>query len=400
MVDDMIVQELVSAIKPEQTDKNRTYAAIVSKIDKDGTVWVYVNGSDKETPTASTSSEVKAGDSVDVEWRNNKLYIAGNPSNPAAGSQRVNVIEQTANQAGADARRASTLSSEAKNVAQAAAKVAGDTEQHFWFTETGNDTGAHITEKTQEEFLADPDNGGGNLLARSNGIALRNGLDEVGAFYTESNGGDVYATLGFENDKLGKVACFYDDNADETVLVLESKQKNGSVTGQVLVAAYQTGYLINIGSILYVRGSGYANRIEALEDVRIDKDLYVDNDLYINNTKVADHVIERGTSGHWKYIKWASGRVEAEGYVTFSSLTFAQRGSMYRSGPTSFTIPSGIFDTAPSEGHAWIQSGSASDYFGAVIGSLTTTGGNCMVWKATSGTGSNVSVHMRLVYRG
>lgn len=64
-------------------------------------------------------------------------------------------------------------------VAQRASKIAGNTNQHFWFVETGSDTGAHITEVTQEEFLADPDNGGGNLLARSNGIAMRNGLREL-----------------------------------------------------------------------------------------------------------------------------------------------------------------------------------------------------------------------------
>lgn len=60
--------------------------------------------------------------------------------------------------------------------------IASNTEQHFWMTETGTDTGAHITEVTKEEFLDDPSNGGGNLLARSNGIALRDGLTELSSF--------------------------------------------------------------------------------------------------------------------------------------------------------------------------------------------------------------------------
>lgn len=63
-----------------------------------------------------------------------------------------------------------------------ASAVAGNTNQHFWFTETGTDTGAHITEVTQDEFLADPTMGGANLLARSNGIAVRDGLTELAAF--------------------------------------------------------------------------------------------------------------------------------------------------------------------------------------------------------------------------
>ena len=60
-----------------------------------------------------------------------------------------------------------------------AATIAGDTNQHFWFQATGTDTGAHITKVTKDEFLADPTMGGGNLLARSNGIAIRDGLDEM-----------------------------------------------------------------------------------------------------------------------------------------------------------------------------------------------------------------------------
>lgn len=60
--------------------------------------------------------------------------------------------------------------------------ISGNTNQHFWFTGSGSDTGAHITEITREEFLADPENGGGNLVARSNGIAIRNGLTELASF--------------------------------------------------------------------------------------------------------------------------------------------------------------------------------------------------------------------------
>ena len=88
-----LVDELIQAIKPKKDERNRTYSATVSKIDSEGTVWVYVAGSDRETPTASAASEVKKGDSVNVEWRNNKLYIAGNYSNPSAGVTRVRNVE-------------------------------------------------------------------------------------------------------------------------------------------------------------------------------------------------------------------------------------------------------------------------------------------------------------------
>lgn len=65
---------------------------------------------------------------------------------------------------------------------ESALQIASDTEQHFWTTETGTDTGSHITEKTQDAFLANPQNGGANLLARSNGIAIRDGLTELASF--------------------------------------------------------------------------------------------------------------------------------------------------------------------------------------------------------------------------
>lgn len=59
-----------------------------------------------------------------------------------------------------------------------------ETVQRFWVTEEGEDAGAHITEVTKEEFEADPQ--GGNLLARSNGIAIRDGLTELASFEADA----------------------------------------------------------------------------------------------------------------------------------------------------------------------------------------------------------------------
>lgn len=66
--------------------------------------------------------------------------------------------------------------------AASALQIAQDTNQYFWHTESGTDTGAHITEIPKDDFEADPQNGGGNLLARSNGIAVRDGLTELSTF--------------------------------------------------------------------------------------------------------------------------------------------------------------------------------------------------------------------------
>lgn len=68
----------------------------------------------------------------------------------------------------------------AQTSADDARTIADNTNQYFWFTSTGADTGAHISEQKQIDFIANPS--GGNLLARSNGIALRDGLTELATF--------------------------------------------------------------------------------------------------------------------------------------------------------------------------------------------------------------------------
>lgn len=68
----------------------------------------------------------------------------------------------------------------AQSTANSAKSVADNTAQYFWFTSSGTDTGAHISEKTQTQFISSPS--GGNLLARSNGVAVRDGLTELATF--------------------------------------------------------------------------------------------------------------------------------------------------------------------------------------------------------------------------
>lgn len=114
-------KSIVDAFRTDGKAKNNTYQAEVTKIDNEGVVWVSVAGSDIETPTAEIAAEVKRGDSVNVEWRNNKLYIAGNYSNPSAGLARTIVVENTANDAQSDA----TIAREAATSAVQSAATAG-----------------------------------------------------------------------------------------------------------------------------------------------------------------------------------------------------------------------------------------------------------------------------------
>ena len=98
MADKNYLEEFIDSIKQDPVNTNNTYSAVVSKIDSEGAVWVHVAGSEVETPTSLSSSEVSQGDSVTVEWRNNKLYIAGNSSNPSAGVIRVGAVEAATRQ--------------------------------------------------------------------------------------------------------------------------------------------------------------------------------------------------------------------------------------------------------------------------------------------------------------
>ena len=117
-VSDSVIREFAEAIKQSDTVSNNIISATVSKVDDEGVVWVYLAGSDIETPTASSSAEVKKGDSVTVEWRNNSLYIMGNVSNPSAGSIRVNEVEMASNMAREAAENAVEAAEDAKATAE------------------------------------------------------------------------------------------------------------------------------------------------------------------------------------------------------------------------------------------------------------------------------------------
>lgn len=72
------------------------------------------------------------------------------------------------------------------------------TDQYFWHTtnDTGFGAGTHITQKPKEEVLQDPTNAGGNLLATSTGLTLRNGTDMLAEFTREGITVDLQNAAG------------------------------------------------------------------------------------------------------------------------------------------------------------------------------------------------------------
>lgn len=184
-----ILKNLMDAQKDTGTQAYDT-TATVRRIEG-STAWVHIPGGVDETPVRLTIS-AKAGDTVQVRVGGGSAWLVGNQSAPPTDDTTAEVAQTTAETAHVIATKANTVATSAK-------KIADNTNQYFWMVSEGDDTGAHITEVTQEEFLADPDNGGGNLLARSNGIAIRDGLTELATF---SSGGLDVTTYDTDNNDV------------------------------------------------------------------------------------------------------------------------------------------------------------------------------------------------------
>lgn len=89
---------------------------------------------------------------------------------------------------------------EVQQVASTAIDIADNNSQYFWCTEVGTDTGVHITLTPQDTFKANPS--GYNLLARNNGVEVRDGLTACSVF---TNGGAYFnAMLNGTNQLVAK----------------------------------------------------------------------------------------------------------------------------------------------------------------------------------------------------
>lgn len=135
--------------------------------------------------------------------------------------------------------------------------IADDTEQHFWFTSTGNDTGAHITEVPQDEWndVSDPNyHSGGNLLARSNGIAVRDGMTELAQFGTtgaiigNNDGTESYITQDYRSmqmvDRGGNTYFYVGDLMDKNGHVMEEFTGDGTTTSFTFgISPKSSGYM-------------------------------------------------------------------------------------------------------------------------------------------------------------
>lgn len=230
MAEQNYIEEFISAIKPAEKKTNTTYSAVVSRVDNIGTVWVRLSGSNVETPTASTSSEIEPNDDVTVEWRNNKLYIVGNTSNPSAGSIRVTAAEQAANQARTAAQSAlqdAGIARQAAEQAQADAGVAKSSAESASRSATSALTQLGVVEEVVDTINWLAEHGQysitDDVFAQSDKLYYKrlyiyektedSSIDPTKTYYTRSGSGtdeDPYVYTEVENPVAADIGNYYE----------------------------------------------------------------------------------------------------------------------------------------------------------------------------------------------
>lgn len=174
-----IIRSLRESLRRENEKKTSAYdtRATIRRIE-DGVAWVHIPGGVDETPVTLTIG-ANVGDEVQVRVSGGRAFLVGNASAPPTDDKYARQVNYNL---GKQIEQTNVVMRTINRAVQAVKKIADNTNQYFWHTEEGTDTGVHITEIPQEEFLADPEHGGGNLLARSNGVAVRDGLTELSKF--------------------------------------------------------------------------------------------------------------------------------------------------------------------------------------------------------------------------
>ena len=266
-------KKLTEAIKAASKPATKGYdtSAVVRRIEGN-TAWVHIPGGVDETPVKLTIA-AEPGDAVQVRVSGGSAWIVGNVSAPPTDDKTAKRAEIIANDAKGLAGIVKTIATKAAKVAANAFKIAGNTNQYFWHTESGTDTGAHITEIPQEEFLADPDNGGGNLLARSNGIAVRDGLTELAQFSAEGerfqneSGFSMLEVARKENGLYIGDVQWFDYNSEDEFVMEWGIHYITSILGydkyDVLVYTMPQAEYSYDGNVITLTASGKANLIAA-----------------------------------------------------------------------------------------------------------------------------------------
>ena len=153
------LQDMADALdlKPKKDHKGFAAYGEIKSINPDNTYQVSLNGSDTTVKCARLTG-AHVGDVVLVNVLDNGYAVVTG----CVGGDT-------------DAGDALDLATEASGDATTALNVAEGVNDHFWY----DNTGAHVTEDTQEDYQQDPSSAGGNTLITSQGMAVRKGTKEL-----------------------------------------------------------------------------------------------------------------------------------------------------------------------------------------------------------------------------
>lgn len=150
----------------------------------------------------STSDQSATGGS----WSNNLTYITGKYI------WTRDAITYSNSTTGYSTEIYNEALTTACSTSEQALNIAEGIDEHFWY----DNTGAHVTEDTQEDYQQDPANAGGNTLITSQGMAIRKGTTELASF-SANNGIIIGKTdeihIGINN---ARGLSFYKPNETDT----------------------------------------------------------------------------------------------------------------------------------------------------------------------------------------
>ncbi len=277
----------------------------------------------------------------------------------------------------------------AQQTADSALSVAEATNQYFWFTSTGSDAGAHVTQVPKDTFEVTPS--GGNVKMTSTAMQIRDALNVLASFAAggvqigedtkqhitignsaieffaveRQTGGPTLSIISFNNDNgdfpvptfieasnnANSGLTFHGPTIQQSAATSQTVFLSDSVLG--LKTVLEGGYEGGSASYSLVGGRHLASTGDADEDI-LQKTIYsadgssstqfsgpLDASAYsVGSVNIVDHVIEQGHIGGWSYRKWASGVAECSGYTSVISVAYTnQWGSAYYSDEKFFDFP-------------------------------------------------------------
>ncbi len=220
--------------------------------DIDSVTWYYKLQASTASPPAKPTTATPSG------------WTTTEPTYTAGSTNSLYVCQKTAFSDGTFEYSNVSLSSSyeaakaAYNRALATSNEIQAVNQYFWHTSTGDDKGAHITEVSQADWGDSSSqyyHSGGNLLATSDGILVRDGLTTLASFGSSTAiGKDGDGRLTLDSSKIQMIA------PDESVVfdirnrlvyrtqLLDTKKYDGSASSATITLQYPITSVVTISN--------------------------------------------------------------------------------------------------------------------------------------------------------